>query len=471
MPTCRSRNAARSTAWFRMSSAAATAGVGAADEGLRRTRAPKRKLVRRFYYVSADDVLSSIDMAPGGALRPVALVDNIEQMQFEYAVDVDGDGTPDGFSATPADWTMVIGARPWLLARSTHRRNGSAAMTFAMGDTRFDIPAAARNLKRRVYGGLHRLPDAETEAGVMSRPRRRPPDACPSPGMVLMIGMVMLLLLTLVAVGVIPLSDHHGQVVGNAQVRARRGGRPLCARPRAEPARHHLGRLKTPRALDGEHGHVRSQDSGANSVNVTVADLNCQRARVIKNVELVKRPAERIRRPGGRLLLRRRLQHRPHDRRPRRNGLADRRLLLREGPARGGGRVADERAARRDRERGPGGGSAHRHRHAGDKLQLIRLDRVDFMNTQQASSLGRDRRRRLKAIAGLVVRRAAPARAEDIDLYSGVGGGVAAPNILFFLDNSSNWSAASQTWTKSVALAKCGAGYERLGAQTAASRT
>ena len=80
-----------------------------------------------------------------GPLPPVALVENIEQMQIEYAVDVDGDGTPDAFSPTPADWSLVIGARFWLLARSTTTsRNGNAALTFDMSDTRFAIPETTR---------------------------------------------------------------------------------------------------------------------------------------------------------------------------------------------------------------------------------------------------------------------------------------------------------------------------------------
>jgi len=116
------------------------------------TRAPKRRLVRRFYYISTDNVLSSVDITPNGTLPPVALVENIEQMQIEYAVDVDGDGTPDAFSPTPADWSLVVGARFWLLARSTTTsRNGSAALTFEMSDTRFDVPETTVNFKRRVY--------------------------------------------------------------------------------------------------------------------------------------------------------------------------------------------------------------------------------------------------------------------------------------------------------------------------------
>jgi len=116
------------------------------------TRAPKRRMVRRFYYVSPTNVLSSVDITPSGVRAPVALVDNIEQLQIEYAVDVDGDGTPDAFSATPADWTLVIGARVWLLARSAATsRNGSAALGFDMSDTRFDVPQATLDFKRRVY--------------------------------------------------------------------------------------------------------------------------------------------------------------------------------------------------------------------------------------------------------------------------------------------------------------------------------
>lgn len=49
------------------------------------------------------------------------------------------------------------------------------------------------------------------------------------------------------------------------------------------------------------------------------------------------------------------------------------------------------------------------------------------------------------------------ASAEDIDLYAGVGGGNANPNVLFFLDNTSNWSANSQKWSKATVTAKCDA--------------
>ena len=45
---------------------------------------------------------------------------------------------------------------------------------------------------------------------------------------------------------------------------------------------------------------------------------------------------------------------------------------------------------------------------------------------------------------------------EDIDLYVSGRATANAPNVLLFLDNTSNWSANSQKWTKAGVLAKCG---------------
>jgi type IV pilus assembly protein PilY1 len=51
---------------------------------------------------------------------------------------------------------------------------------------------------------------------------------------------------------------------------------------------------------------------------------------------------------------------------------------------------------------------------------------------------------------------AAPALAEDIDIYTFGGAQAGAPNVLFLLDNSANWSNQSQAWNRSDVLAKCG---------------
>jgi type IV pilus assembly protein PilW len=116
------------------------------------TTAPKRKLIRRIFYIASNDVLSYIDITTSGALNPVAVAENIEQMQIEYALDTDSDGTPDSFTPGPADWSQVIGVRVWLLARSSATSaNTKNASTFQMSDTSVDVAAASANYKRRVY--------------------------------------------------------------------------------------------------------------------------------------------------------------------------------------------------------------------------------------------------------------------------------------------------------------------------------
>jgi type IV pilus assembly protein PilW len=117
------------------------------------TKAEIRKLIRRTYYVSTADVLSYVDVTPLGAQPEVKLIENVEQMQIEYAVDTDSDATPDKFTATPADWSQVIGLRIWVLARSTDTStNAKNALTIQMsGDTTINVAAAASNFKRRVY--------------------------------------------------------------------------------------------------------------------------------------------------------------------------------------------------------------------------------------------------------------------------------------------------------------------------------
>lgn len=128
------------------------------------TAAPKRKLVRRIYFISAANALSYQDIPLVGALPPaVVLAENIEQMQIEYAFDTNSDGTPDVFAAAPnpppaaapnTDWTQVIGVRIWLLARSSDpSQNTKNAATFVLGsDTTVSVAAnAAGNPKRRAY--------------------------------------------------------------------------------------------------------------------------------------------------------------------------------------------------------------------------------------------------------------------------------------------------------------------------------
>ena len=49
-----------------------------------------------------------------------------------------------------------------------------------------------------------------------------------------------------------------------------------------------------------------------------------------------------------------------------------------------------------------------------------------------------------------------PCVAEDIDLYTSGSPGLNSPNVLFYVDNSSNWAANNQAWSKNSVMAKCG---------------
>ncbi len=135
------------------------------DKDCSTVSAEKRRLIRRIYFINTSDQLQSMDITPAGAQTPVTLVEGIEQMQIEYAIDSNLDGSVDSYNSTPAatDWQNVVGARLWLLAKSTETsRNTAAAMTFTMGDcvyttvnglcnTTPGTPPTTQQLKRRVY--------------------------------------------------------------------------------------------------------------------------------------------------------------------------------------------------------------------------------------------------------------------------------------------------------------------------------
>ena len=133
------------------------------DNACGATNSVKRKLIRRIYYVDQNEnALKSIDLNLGGAQPADTLVENIEQMQIEYAIAAaTSAGTAQTFSSAPTatDWPNVVGARVWVVARSTDlTRSAAAASNFVVGD--FDgsdaahtltFAAATTNPKRRVY--------------------------------------------------------------------------------------------------------------------------------------------------------------------------------------------------------------------------------------------------------------------------------------------------------------------------------
>jgi Tfp pilus assembly protein PilX len=110
-------------------------------------------------------------------------------------------------------------------------------------------------------------------------------------GVVLMIGMVLMLMLTLMALAVIRLSARHTLVTNNEQVRTEATAAANYALDMVlnEPATTWTD-LKTPigRREQVNLGIQKTVDSAAVSVGVTVKNMSCKRSRVIKNAELVK---------------------------------------------------------------------------------------------------------------------------------------------------------------------------------------
>ncbi len=77
-------------------------------------------------------------------------------MQVEYGVDTNDDSSPDSFASVPADWTQVVGARIWLLARAPQVTAGyTDDKTYTMGDLNAAAYAAGLNkgFKRHVFTG------------------------------------------------------------------------------------------------------------------------------------------------------------------------------------------------------------------------------------------------------------------------------------------------------------------------------
>ena len=109
-------------------------------------------------------------------------------------------------------------------------------------------------------------------------------------GAVLMIGMVMLVMLMLIAVGVIRLSTRHTVVVNNEQLHSEATAASNYALDMVlnQPAKDwsiYEGAGKTELV---NLGIVTTQNLDGNSVQVHVQNMGCKRARVLKNGELIK---------------------------------------------------------------------------------------------------------------------------------------------------------------------------------------
>jgi type IV pilus assembly protein PilW len=103
--------------------------------------------------VTPANILVSQEIPLTGVLpAPVVLVEGIEDLQVEYAVDANNNGSLDAgeFEANPADWRQVIGVRVGVLSISPEAgRSPVGARTFGLPGK--SIVKADDRIKRRGY--------------------------------------------------------------------------------------------------------------------------------------------------------------------------------------------------------------------------------------------------------------------------------------------------------------------------------
>ena len=150
--------------------------------------APIRKLHTHIYFVApcsvgsgaggacqaGDDTiptLKRLELGVGPAMTIVPLVEGIEYLKIEYGIDdsppppvnpstgLTGDAAVDSYLPTPADWSAVIAAKVYLLARNTLPTSGHVDdKTYVVGTTPAVTVAATNDgFRRHVYSAAVRL--------------------------------------------------------------------------------------------------------------------------------------------------------------------------------------------------------------------------------------------------------------------------------------------------------------------------
>lgn len=129
------------------------------------TLATLRPYIVHIYYISSCSVCGSDNIPTlkmmefvGGTRTPVPLVEGIENMQFDYGIDIDDDGAPDSYTTTPAlaNWANVMAVRVNLLARNNDITQGYAdTKTYNLGLAASAV-APGGAYKRHAYSQLVR---------------------------------------------------------------------------------------------------------------------------------------------------------------------------------------------------------------------------------------------------------------------------------------------------------------------------
>lgn len=116
----------------------------------------------RNYAVTAGDGIPTLcrEELSGTSMSTVPLVEGIENMQIEFGIDTDADGTPNYYDPNPdptVDPTImskVINAKFYVLARSLDQDPlYTNDKTYNLGSVTIDLSGAPDNYYRRVYEG------------------------------------------------------------------------------------------------------------------------------------------------------------------------------------------------------------------------------------------------------------------------------------------------------------------------------
>ena len=141
------------------------------------TVAPVRKVHTHIYFIapcsqplectgaSTDDGIPTlkrveVSSAAAGGYTVVPIAEGIENLQFEYGIDADGDGAPETpFVALPpssAAWSNVVAVQVYLLARNVEKSAGyTDNKTYDLGAATSVTPNDS--YKRHAYSGLVRI--------------------------------------------------------------------------------------------------------------------------------------------------------------------------------------------------------------------------------------------------------------------------------------------------------------------------
>jgi type IV pilus assembly protein PilW len=131
------------------------------------TPAVLRPYVVYFYYVGTDNTLNRATFDPNpAALFPITeftpLVDGIENLQIEYGVDADNNGSADSYQAASAmtvgDWANVMTVQINLLAQNTEiSPRYTDTKTYNLGTSGGDVGPFLDGRRRNVYSALVRI--------------------------------------------------------------------------------------------------------------------------------------------------------------------------------------------------------------------------------------------------------------------------------------------------------------------------